>query len=162
MNVAFFLKMTFSLRYARDIFAFVFFFFPFVNVILERLTCFIKCATSTPFAHTFRSLMAPTRMEVKCFLFAAFFLVACVAFSSQDELTDVEGKSKSTLFFCLRFIIALLSHPQCLVQKSNNSNRQQQFIAQRKARSQIFFYFASMLRFFSHSYFDFFLFFIYF
>ena len=41
---------------------------------------------------------APTRMEVKCFLFAAFFLVACVAFSSQDELTDVEGKSKSTLF----------------------------------------------------------------
>ena len=41
---------------------------------------------------------APTRMEVKCFLFAAFFLVACVAFSTQDELTDVEGKSKSTLF----------------------------------------------------------------
>ena len=37
-------------------------------------------------------------MEVKCFLFAAFFLVACVAFSTQDELTDVEGKSKSTLF----------------------------------------------------------------
>ena len=37
-------------------------------------------------------------MEVKCFLFAAFFLVACVAFSSQDELTDVEGKSKSTRF----------------------------------------------------------------
>ncbi|KAM7449363.1 hypothetical protein ABFA07_002736 [Porites harrisoni] len=31
-------------------------------------------------------------MEVnKCLLFAAFFLVACVAFSSQDELTDVEA-----------------------------------------------------------------------
>ncbi|CAH3044524.1 unnamed protein product, partial [Porites evermanni] len=29
-------------------------------------------------------------MDFKCFLFAAFFLVACVAFSSQDELTDVE------------------------------------------------------------------------
>ena len=41
---------------------------------------------------------APTRMDFKCFLFAAFFLVACVAFSSQDELTDVEGKSKSILF----------------------------------------------------------------
>ncbi|XP_073242769.1 uncharacterized protein [Porites lutea] len=30
-------------------------------------------------------------MDFKCFLFAAFFLVACVAFSSQDELTDVEA-----------------------------------------------------------------------
>ena len=50
MNGCFLLKMTFSLRYARDVFAFEFFFFPFVNVILEPLTWSIKCATSTPLA----------------------------------------------------------------------------------------------------------------
>ena len=86
-------------------------------------------------------------MEVKCFLFAAFFLVACVAFSTQDELTDVEGKSKSTLF---KIVFLSPFHHSTFIASTmiSTKKQQQQFIAQRKARSQILFYFASMLRFF--------------
>ena len=42
---------------------------------------------------------SPTRMEVKFLLFAALFLVACVEFSSQDEVTDVEGEISTSFMF---------------------------------------------------------------
>ena len=38
-------------------------------------------------------------MEVKFLLFAALFLVACVEFSSQDEVTDVEGEISTSFMF---------------------------------------------------------------
>ena len=60
MNVAFFSKWRFPPLRKRCI-CFCVLFFPFVNVILEPLTCFIKCATSTPFAHTFTSLICSNK-----------------------------------------------------------------------------------------------------
>jgi len=66
-------------------------------------------------------------MEVKCFLFAAFFLVACVAFSSQDELTDVEGKSKSTLFKIV--FLSPFHHSTSIVSTMFSTNKQQQQLA---------------------------------
>ena len=42
---------------------------------------------------------SPTRIEVKVLLFAALFLVACVEFSSQDEVTDVEGEISTSFMF---------------------------------------------------------------
>ena len=59
-------------------------------------------------------------MEVKCLLFAAFFLVACVVFSSQDELTDVEGKSKINLFF---FLISLINYRAFIVSIMFNTKK---------------------------------------
>ena len=38
-------------------------------------------------------------MEVKFLLFAALFLVACVEFSSQDEVADVEGEISTSFMF---------------------------------------------------------------
>ena len=90
---------------------------------------------------------APTRMDFKCFLFAAFFLVACVAFSSQDELTDVEGKAtlmkQSTMF-------------------STKKQQQQLTTTIYRAKKSVFTKFIlfciNVKFFFFHSYFDFLLF----
>ena len=90
---------------------------------------------------------APTRMDFKCFLFAAFFLVACVAFSSQDELTDVEGKAtlmkQSTMF--------------------STKKQQQQltttiYRAKKSAFTKFILFCINVKFFFFHSYFDFLLF----
>ena len=104
---------------------------------------------------------APTRMDFKCFLFAAFFLVACVAFSSQDELTDVEGKSKSILFKIM--FLSPFHHSTFIVSTMFSTKKQQKQLTTtiyraKKSAFTTFFYFESMLRFFSHSYFDFLLF----
>lgn len=104
---------------------------------------------------------APTRMDFKCFLFAAFFLVACVAFSSQDELTDVEGKSKSILFKIM--LLSPFHHSTFIVSTMFSTKKQQKQLTTtiyraKKSAFTFFFYFKSMLRFFSHSYFDFLLF----
>ena len=42
-------------------------------------------------------------MEVKFLLFAALFLVTCLEFSSQDEVTDVEGETQPLLCLILFF-----------------------------------------------------------
>ena len=104
---------------------------------------------------------APSRMDFKCFLFAAFFLVACVAFSSQDELTDVEGKSKSILFKIM--LLSPFHHSTFIVSTMFSTKKQQKQLTTtiyraKKSAFTFFFYFESMLRFFSHSYFDFLLF----
>ena len=105
---------------------------------------------------------APTRMEVKCFLFAAFFLVACVAFSSQDELTDVEGKSKSTLFKIV--FSSPFHHSTFIVSTMFSTKKQQQqltttiYRAKKSAFTNFILFCINVKNFFSHSYFDFLLF----
>lgn len=105
---------------------------------------------------------APTRMEVKCFLFAAFFLVACVAFSSQDELTDVEGKSKSILFKIM--LLSPFHHSTFIVSTMFSTKKQQKqltttiYRAKKSAFTNFILFCINVKNFFSHSYFDFLLF----
>ena len=106
---------------------------------------------------------APTRMEVKCFLFAAFFLVACVAFSTQDELTDVEGKSKSTLFKIV--FLSPFHHSTFIASTMISTKKQQQqqltttiYRAKKSAFTNFILFCINVKNFFSHSYFDFLLF----
>ena len=160
-TVAFFSKWRFPSVTQEMNLLLSFFFFPLVNVILEPLTWSIKCATSTPLAIPSGLWAVPTRMEVKCLLFAAFLFVACVAFSSQDLLTDVEGKS--TLFKMVFF--SLLNYRAFIVSSmfnTKNMKQQHQFIAKKSASTNLLLFRINVKTFFPFMSWFSFLIFIYF
>ena len=86
-------------------------------------------------------------MDVKCLLFAAFFFVACVAFSSQDLLTDVEGKS--TLF---KIVVFLFFNYRVFIVytmfNTKNLKQRQQFVAKKSMSTNLLLFCINVKTFF--------------